>query len=155
MEAREELELEIGAFMGPHIKRARIALVLIGGLYAYLAYVSYADIARLHDAMRGMPEHDPRMSEYVHAVNTAYYLTVATGIAGVANIALAAIAGRMATTAMYIAMGIFVVLSCFQLAVVGVLLFTSWLWWVSAIVLGLGFQAAHKAAKLRRERLST
>ena len=152
MEKQEELELEIAAFMGPHIKRARIALVLIGLLYAYLAYKSYGDVSQAHDEMKRFSASDPRMSEYEHAVNLIYYLTVFVGVAGVANIVLAVIAGRTPTTSMYAAMAIFVALSCFELYVSGVLLFTSWLWWLSAIVLGLGFQAAHKAAKLRRER---
>jgi hypothetical protein len=49
-------------------------------------------------------------------------------------------------------MGIFVAHSCFQLYISGVLVFMSWTWWLAAIVLGMGFQAAYKAAKLRRER---
>ncbi len=149
LQPQEDLvELEIAAFMGPHIKRARIALVIIGLLYAWFAYRTYGDISE----MKRVSDRNPGTGEMKHAIDLAYYFIVATGIAGVANIVLAAIAGTMTTVAIYTAMGIFVAHSCFQLYLSGVLMFTSWLWWLGAIVLGMGFQAAHKAAKLRRER---
>ena len=146
------LELEIGAFMGPHIKRARIALVLIGLLYAWVVISTWGDISKWHDAMKGVRGGDPRMAELEHAVNIAYYFIVFTGVVCVANIVLAAIAGKMTTVAIYTAMGLFIAHSCFELYVYGILLFTSWVFWLGAISLGLGFQAAHKAAKLRKER---
>ena len=140
----DEVMLSVFHVMGPHIQRARIALVIIGVLYAWFAYQTYGDIAVARTRLHG--------SELEDAVNVAYYFIVFTGVAGVANIVLAVIAGRATTTAIYAAMGIFVAHSCFQLYLAGVLVFTSWLWWLAAIVLGMGFQAAHKAHKLRRER---
>lgn len=142
----DPVELEIAAFMGPHIKRARFALVLVGAVYAYNAYKAYGDVTQLRDMVRG------DTSELAHAVNMAYYFVVATAIAGVANILLAIIGGTRTTFAIYLAMAIFVAHSLFALVIGGVLLFTSWLWWLTAIVLGMGFQAAWKADQLRKTR---
>lgn len=146
------IELEIAAFMGPHIKRARIALVFIGGLYLWLAYRSWDAVAFAKKAMEGVSSSDPALGSFKSAVNLAYVLVVYTGFAGVANIVLAAIAGTRTTFAMYAAMGIFAVGTALQLYASQGLIFTSWLWWLSAIVLGLGFQAAYKAHQLRKNR---
>lgn len=142
----DPVELEIAAFMGPHIKRARIALVLVGIVYAFNGYRAYGDINELHELMRG------DSSELASAVNMAYYFVVATVVAGVANIFLAAIGGTKVTFAIYIAMAIFAAHSLFALYLGGVVLFMSWLWWLTAIVLGMGFQAAWKADQLRKNR---
>jgi hypothetical protein len=143
----DPVELEIAAFMGPHIKRARIALVLVGIVYAWNAYRSYGDVKALRELMKG------ENGELAHAVNMAYYFVIATAIAGVANIALAAIGGAKATTkTMYIATGIFVAHSLFGMYIGGVALFTNWIWWLTAICLGMGFQAAWKADQLRKQR---
>jgi hypothetical protein len=146
------LELEIGAFMGPHIKRARIALVLIGILYAVTAYLSYDDIAKWHAAMSGASTKDARVAELKHLVDVAYFVVVFTGIAGVANIVLAAIGGTKTTFAMYAAMGIFAVHTAIQLYATEGMILTNWLWWITAIVIGMGFQAAYKAQALRKSR---
>lgn len=140
------LELEIAAFMGPHIKRARIALVLVGIVYAFNAYRSYGDVKHLRELMKG------DSGELAHMVNMAYYYVIATAVAGVGNIILAAIGGTKTTFAMYIAMGIFAAHSLFGMYIGGVALFTSWIWWLTAICLGMGFQAAWKADQLRKQR---
>lgn len=148
----ELTELEIAAFMGPHIKRARIALVLIGALYAITAYLAFDDVARLRDMMRTYGNSGPEAAEAKHLVDMAYYFVVFTGVAGVANIVLAAIAGTKATFAMYAAMAIFVAHTLFQLSLGGDGFFLDFKWWLIAIVVGMGFQAAWKAEKLRKER---
>ena len=147
----ELTELEIAAFMGPHIKRARFALVLVGALYAVTAFLHYSDIAKLRDEIRAFNGDSPEVSAARHLVDNAYYYVVFTGIAGVANIVLAAIAGARATFAMYAAMAIFVAYTLFQL-VLGIPVFIDWVWWIIAIVVGMGFLAARKADNLRRER---
>jgi hypothetical protein len=53
---------------------------------------------------------------------------------------------------MYIATGIFVAHSLFGMYIGGVALFTNWIWWLTAICLGMGFQAAWKADQLRKQR---
>ena len=87
-------------------------------------------------------------------VDKAYYYVVFTGIAGVANMFLAAIAGARASFAMYAAMAIFVAYTLFQLAL-GIPVFIDWVWWIIAIVVGMGFMAARKADQLRRDRAMT
>jgi hypothetical protein len=148
MAPQEDLvELEIAAFMGPHIKRARIALALVGVVYAYNAYDSYAAIKHLRELFQGSA------TDLAGRVNMAYYFVIATAVAGLANICLAAIGGMKATTkTMYIAMGIFAAHSLFGMYVGGVALFTSWIWWLTAICLGMGVQAAYKATQLRKQR---
>ena len=148
----ELTELEIAAFMGPHIKRARIALVLIGVLYAVTAYASFDDVARLRESLRTYGDGGPETAEASHLVDMIYYFVVFTGIAGVANIVLAAIAGTKATFAMYAAMAIFVGHTLFQIALGGDGFFLDWKWWLIAIIVGMGFQAARKADQLRKER---
>ena len=146
MPVQEDLvELEIAAFMGPHIKRARIALVLVGIVYLYSTYSSYDAVKAAHDMVRG------DSSRVASAVNMAYYLVVATGIAGVANIILAAIGGTKTTFAIHVAMAIFAAHSLFMLYL-GAIVLTSWIWWLTAIALGMGFQAAWKADQLRKNR---
>jgi hypothetical protein len=93
------------------------------------------------------------MSDLKRMVDLLYIFVVFTGVAGIANIVLAAIAGTKTTFAIYTAMGIFVAHSLFQLYLTEGLLFTNWLFWITAIVLGMGFQAAYKAQQLRKSRL--
>ena len=45
------VELEIAAFQGPHIKRARIVLVAIGLLYVIFGFMSYGDVSRAQDML--------------------------------------------------------------------------------------------------------
>jgi hypothetical protein len=147
----ELTELEIAAFMGPHIKRARIALVLVGVLFAVTAILHYNDIDALRNAMRRYSDESPRIAEAKRLVDTAYYFIVFTGFAGVANIALAAIAGKKATFAMYAAMAIFGAYTLFEISL-SVPFFVDYVWWITAIVVGMGAQAVWKAEKLRKER---
>jgi hypothetical protein len=143
---KEELvELEIAAFMGPHIKRARIALVIIGVLYAYVGWRDYGKVVQLRELLAG--------SAVQTQANMLYYFVIFTFLAGVANFGLAFVGGKMATRAMYIAFGIFVAHSLFLAYFAGPLILTNWQWWLTAIVLGMGFQAALKAEKLRKQRL--
>ena len=145
------IELEIAAFMGPHIKRARIALVLVGILYAVLAFVDYGDIDKWHRAMSGVS--DARLAELKHAVDVTYMLVVFTGLAGVANIVLAALGGRMTTFSIYTASGIFVAHTGLKLYALGPVVFASWEFWLVAIVLAMGVQAVYKATQLRKNRV--
>ncbi|HEY5948416.1 MAG TPA: hypothetical protein VIV40_23125 [Kofleriaceae bacterium] len=148
----ELTELEIGAFMGPHIKRARIALVLMGILYAVTAYLAYGDVSRARDMMHAMGNTSAEAARVKHLVDMAYYFVVFTGVAGIASIVLAAIAGTKTTFAMYAAVAIFAAHTLFQLYLGGVGFLLSWEWWLIAIVVGMGFQAAWKADQLRKER---
>lgn len=153
-EPQEDLiELEIAAFMGPHIKRARIALLLIGALYIWSAYRAWGGISEAREAMKGISASDPELGELKRLVDLAYFIVVFTGASGIANILLAAMAGKRTTFAIYTAMGIFVVHTAIQLYATKGLFVTSWLWWVTAIVLGMGFQAAYKANQLRKSRV--
>jgi hypothetical protein len=139
------VELEIAAFMGPHIKRARIALVLIGVLYAVTAYFQYDDIARLRALVRGNP------GEIASLINLAYYLVVGTIVVGVANIVFAAIGGKQPAFAIYGATALFGLQTLFSLYVTGILLFTSLVWWLTVICLVFAVQAVYKAQQLRKQ----
>jgi hypothetical protein len=132
--------------MGPHVKRARIALLLVGILFAVSAYLKYGDISDLRKMVRG------EGGEMESLVNMAYYFIVATIIAGVANIFFAAIGGSNPTLAIYGATGVFGLYTMFALYVGGIILFTSWVWWLTTIVLVIAFQAVYKAEQLRKQR---
>lgn len=141
---QNEVELEIAAFMGPHIKRARIFLVLLGGLYAYMGYKAWDDVSGLRDMTKGV-------GGPLETLATQLYVAVVMLVVfGVANVVLALIAGTKTMLAFYAAMGIFVVHSVYQLYISGGVLLTSWIWWLTLIILGMGFQAAYKAEKLRK-----
>ena len=147
----EMTELEIAAFMTPHINRARIVLVAVGLLYAFLGWRAYGDVSdmkKMIDSYGGA--NDPDLEPIRDAVQKAYMLVVFVIGAGVANIVLAIIAGKKTMLAFNIAMGIFVIHTGVQLVVGGGLFLTSWVWWLTAIALGMGYAAAVKAEKLRR-----
>jgi hypothetical protein len=151
--ADDLVELEIAAFMGPHIKRARIMLFAVGTIDVVLGGLDYPDIAQAREMMQRLHA-DPMYAQASfaaadHAVTLASVLVIGAIVAGLANIVLAAIGGKQTTRAMYVAMAIFVAFSALQLYAAGVLLFTSLLWWFTAIILGLAFTAARKADKLR------
>jgi hypothetical protein len=153
MSDEDLVELEIGAFMGPHIKRARIVLVAVGVLYAVTGYLAYDDIAQLRDRLAHYTGHRGEAFQDVQSqVTMAYVFVVLTVVIGIANIGLAAIGGKQTTKAMYVAMGLFVLHSLFQIILTGGVLVTSIVWWLIAITMGLGFQAAVKAEQLRRAR---
>src|SRR5687767_7605808 len=122
---RDLLELEIGAFMGPHIQRARIALVLIGALFLLSAYLNYSDIAAMKKALSGLSDSDPQFGDLKYRVDHAFILVVFTGIAGAVNIVLAAIAGKLTTFAIYTAGAIFAAHSIYRLYL-GAAIFMDW-----------------------------
>ena len=135
----EQTELEIAAFMGPHIKRARIALVLIGLLYLLIAYLNWGDVSRVRDTIRALGDGGgPEIATAKHNIDMAYYFLLATAFAGVASIALAPFASVKSTL--------------FQVYLGGAASLLSWEFILIAIVIGMGLQAAWKADKLRRER---
>jgi lipopolysaccharide export LptBFGC system permease protein LptF len=145
------LELEIDAFMGPQIKRARIALVLIGVLYAFTGFTSYDEIDRLRDSLAQYTgRHSAEFDRLQSQVSNVYAFVVLTIVVGLANLGLAMIGGKKTTLAMYVAMALFAVHSLFELVLSQGVLVTSVLWWLTAITLGLGFEAALKAERLRR-----
>lgn len=147
---QSQIELEIAAFQGPHIKRARIVLFCVGVLYIVLGAIDYPKIseARAQLAAWG-DQRTAAFQRFEHSISILYGVVVFTIIAGIANVFLAAIAGKRTMAAFWAAGAIFVAYSCMQLYLFGLLLFTSVLWWLAAIVLGLGFGAAQKAEKLR------
>lgn len=134
--------------MGPHIKRARIALVLVGIVYLFTAYRSFGTVTTLRALVTASS------SSLGHQIDLAYYFVIATIVAGLGNLVLAAIGGTRTTAAMYIATAVFAGHSLFELSITGALLLTSWLWWLTAICLGMGFQAAWKADQRRNARPS-
>jgi hypothetical protein len=147
------VELEIGAFMGPHIKRARILLVAVGLLYAIAGYYDYSMVADAQRAIERFAEgvSSPQLDAFRHAIMLAYVLTISAIVAGIANIALAAIAGVKTMPAFYAAAAIFIAQTLIQLYISGGVVLTSLVWWATAIVLSLGFFAALKAERLRAQ----
>jgi hypothetical protein len=148
----EQTELEIAAFMGPHIKRARIALVLIGLLYLLIAYLNWGDVSRVREAIGNVSGGGPEIAKAKHNIDMAYYFLLATAFAGVASIALAPFASVKSTFVMYAAAAIFAAHTLFQVYLGGAASLLSWEFILIAIVIGMGLQAAWKADKLRRER---
>ncbi|MGE0871544.1 MAG: hypothetical protein AB7P03_23495 [Kofleriaceae bacterium] len=143
---------------GLYIKLARIALVLIGVLYAWTAYANYDRFmgvckvpgsAAEWGSCLGLvfPADDP-LGELVHRY---HFIIVLAGVAAAVNVVLAAIAGKKTTFAIYTATGIFAVYTSLSLYQMSGLVFT-WKWSVTAIVLGLGLQAASKANQWRESR---
>jgi hypothetical protein len=141
----EHVEREIASY----VKRARIALVLVGILYAWTAYGNYDHLRPWRDG--SMFENEPT-GEIKRMIDLAYFIIVFTGIASVANVVLAAIAGKRTAFAIYTAMGVFAVYTALRLYQTQARCLSNWLWWVTTIVLGFGFQAAHKANQLRKSR---
>ena len=151
----EQVELEIGAFMTPHINRARIMLVVIGILYVVLGYLAYKEIAPWKEAAdaweRRGATNDEAVKELRNSIQIAYITVVYVMCAGVANVVLAVIAGKKTMLAFNIAAVIFIVHTLLQIWATKGTIFFSWLWWVTIIILGMGYQAAHKAYKLRQQ----
>ncbi|MBA3465098.1 MAG: hypothetical protein H0T46_34510 [Deltaproteobacteria bacterium] len=143
------VDLEIAAFMTPHINRARIVLVAVGLLYAFLGWRAYGDIVEVKQILDAYGE-DTDYSELRSAVTLAYAIVVYVMVAGVANIILAIIAGKKTLLAFNIAGAIFLIHTALQMWAAGALFITSWVWWVTAIALAMGYTAAQKAERLRR-----
>jgi hypothetical protein len=146
------VDLEIAAFMTPHINRARIVLVLMGALYLYVGYSAYSDVAALREAVDAWAAKakDGSVDDLKRAITIAYVAVVFAMVTGAANIVLAAIAGKKTMIAFNIAAGLFVLHTCLQAYASEGAVFTSLIWWLSAIALGMGYQAARKAETLRR-----
>lgn len=144
------VELEIAAFMGPHIKRARIALALGGILYVIFGYLDYGRVADARHAISAWtgPRSD-ELAQLTSMVNLAYVVVVSAIAAGTAYIILAAIAGSKTMAVFYVAAAIFVATSLLELYASDGALLTSFVWWMIAICLFLGFTAARKAEVLR------
>ncbi len=140
--------VEIAAY----IKRVRTALVLIGILYAWTAYGNYDHLRPWRDGSMFATE---PTGEIKRLIDLAFFLIVFTGIAGIANLVLAAIAGKRTTFAIATAMGIFAVYTALRLYQTDGRYLSSWLWWVTAMVLGMGLQAAYKANQLRKSGLAS
>jgi hypothetical protein len=143
------VELEIAAFQGPHIKRARIVLAAAGLLYVWSGYKQYDWIAQLRDLMNHATDTSPEMAAWRSAVNLAYVVVVSSIIAGIAMFGLAGIAGKKTMLAFYAAVAVFGAHSLLELYASSGAILTSWVWWATAICLTLGFTAARKAEKLR------
>lgn len=146
-------ELEIAAFMAPHINRARIVLVLMGILYVSIGLMAYSDLAPIRKAVEAWSKSNPndaQLGELRSALSLAYVTIVAAIVIGGANIVLAVIAGKKAMLAFNIALGLFILHTLLQAYATDGVIFTSFLWWITAIFLGMGYQAALKAHKLRK-----
>jgi hypothetical protein len=122
---------------------------MIGILYAWTAYGNYDHLRPWRDGTLLAEEPTGELAELI---DVAYFIIVFTGIAGVANVMLAAIAGKRTTLAMSVAMGIFAVYTALRFYQTSGRYSPTWLWWMTAIALGMGVQAAYKASQLRKSR---
>lgn len=147
MERNEQIELEIAAFQGPHIKRARIVLAVAGLLYVWTGYRAYDSVAKAREAFKGV--HDAQWAEVQHIINLAYIVVMSAIIAGISMFVLAGIAGKKTMVAFYAAVAVFGVHTLILLYASQGLVLTDFVWWATAICLTLGFSAARKAEKLR------
>ncbi len=145
----ELLELEIAAFQGPHIKRARLVLAASGLLYIILGYLDYGDVAKMRDRVHYLVANGVHTGDAPHLVNMALAITVAAVVGGIANVALALLGGTKTMIVFYVAAAIFIAQSALNLYVSGGAMLTSLLWWMIAIVLTFGFMAALKAEQMR------
>ena len=149
MERNEQIELEIAAFQGPHIKRARIVLAVAGLLYVWTGYRAYDSVAKARDMINQAGEGGALLEQYHHLVNLAYAVVMSAIIAGISMFVLAGIAGKKTMLAFYAAVAVFGVHTLILLYASDGLVFTDFVWWAVAICLTLGFSAARKAEKLR------
>ncbi len=149
-EQNELIELEIAAFQGPHIKRARMVLAATGVLYVILGYLDYGDIAKARERVHTLTAAGVDLGDAPHLVNMALAVAVAAVAGGIANVALAVLGGTKTMIVFYVAAAIFIGQSALNLYVSGGAMLTSLLWWLIAIVLGMGFMAAFKAEQLRK-----
>jgi hypothetical protein len=149
VERNEQIELEIAAFQGPHIKRARIVLAVAGALYVWTGYRAYDVIAKTRAMLRDVRDGGPQFDGLQHMVNVAYAVVMSAIIAGIAMFVLAGIAGKKTMLAFYAAVAVFGVHTMILLYGSDGLVFTDFVWWATAICLTLGFSAARKAEKLR------
>jgi hypothetical protein len=141
------IEPATAATIGGHVARARVALVLVGVLYAWAAYWNNYHLAPWRD---GTMFADELTGELAWLVNFHHFLNVFTVSAGLVTVVLAAIAGKQTAFAIYTAVGIFVVYTALRIYQTDGQYLSTWRWWMTAIVLGMGFQAAYKANRLRR-----
>ena len=150
------LELEIAAFQGPHIKRARIVLAITGALYVAWGLYHYGDVAKARELLAALGDESsaPGFARLQHAVTLAYALVIGAMIAGVANMVLAVLAGTKTMPAFYAAAAVFVAFTGLEMYVSSsnLLMLTDPLWWCLTIALGFGFFAALKAQRMRAER---
>ena len=137
--------------LASYILRARIALVLVGILYAWAAYGNYVKLRPWRDGSMFATE---PTGEIKQLIDLAYFIVVFTGIASVATVVLAAIAGKRTTLAISAAASIFAVYTALRVYQTDGRYLSTWPWWVTAIVLGLSFHAAYKSSQLRRSRQS-
>ena len=135
--------------LASYVRRARVALVLIGILYAWTAYGNYDHLKPWRDG--SMFVNEPT-GEIKRLIDLAYCIVVFTGVASIANLVLAAIGGKRTTFAICAAMGVFAVYTALRLYQTNGRYLSTWSWWVTAIMLGMGVQAAYKANQLRQSR---
>jgi hypothetical protein len=142
------VELEIAAFQGPHIKRARIVLAVVGLIYIYWGWHSYDAIAKLRQIVNQAS--GPDLYGAKSTVHLVYAVVVSWIVGGIAMFVLAGLAGKKTMLAFYAAVAVFGAVSLLELYASGGGLLTSLVWWMAAICLTLGFIAARKAEALRR-----
>jgi hypothetical protein len=124
--------------------------VLIVILYAWTAYENDDHLRPWRDG--SMFEDEPT-GELKRLIDLAFFMIVFTGMASVANVMLAGDRGKRTTFAIYTAMGIFAVYTALRLYQTNGRYLSTGLWWVTALVLGMGLQATCKANQLRKARL--
>jgi hypothetical protein len=148
-----QVELEIAAFMGPHIKRARIALFLVGALYVVLGALDWSYLgevrARIADAKAYGWAVEP---EYESAVTFAYILVVTSVGAGMVQMLLALAAGKRTMLAFNIGLALWIAELGLNVFANGPAIFFGWVFWVVTFFLVFGYVAAYKAQQLRAGR---
>ena len=123
------------------MRRARVALVVLGLFYAWTAWGNYYHLRPWRDGSLLATE---PTGELGRLIELSFVIVVFTGIASVASLALAAIARTK--LAVGSAIGIFAVYTALRLYQTEGRCLTSWLWWLTAIVLGVGVEAAFRAS---------
>jgi hypothetical protein len=131
------------------VRRARIALVVVGILYAWTAYGNYVRLRPWRDGTMFATE---PTGELGRIIDLAYFLVVFTGIASVANVMLAAYAGKRTTLAACAATGIFAVYTALRLYQTDGRCLSDWLWRLTGLALATSVHAAYKANQLRHVR---
>jgi hypothetical protein len=142
------VDLEIAAFMTPHINRARIVLVGLGLLFVYVGWRDYDRVAEARRYLDSVVGGD--VDQMRSMITILYAFVVFTLVAGVAYVLLALVAGKKTMLAFNVAAAIFVFHSAFLVYATNALFLTEWWWWIGAICLGMGYVAARKADQLRR-----
>lgn len=158
MDAREQqaLELEIAAFQGPAMKRARIWLAILGAVYFVTGiwdYIQISEVRERLDRLAAFASTSER-TEAERMVDHVALVVVFTIVAGVLQLGLAWWAKKRPLEAFLAACGLFAVHTAILLSLVGPVVLFSEIRILFVIVLAFGLFAALKANRMRRSRMA-